>query len=259
MLADKEGFSLAFDSPSVSKVMHWLRMAGCCCGTRLDGAVTSSVIQLWTNRQLFKSETDSPPTDNFPLGYFRHNGTNKFERGLSRLLHTDLRWLHVRERVMYKLGVMVFSCVHGQAPQHLLDVCLPVSDVVSRRHLRRLLNVPQHMRSTFSRRTFSVAGSLVWNSLPDYTWETRQSAETLSASTWRRFCLRFTDTYSALEVLRLCVLQIHDLLTYLFIYHTVLPATQTFIHKWSEPSCLYSQAAEHHRTLVGTRFPSHWG
>ena len=41
--------------------------------------------------------------------------------------------------------------------------------------------------------------------------------------------------------------------------HTVLPATHTFIHEWNEPSFLYSPAAAHHRTLVGTHFPSHRG
>jgi len=44
-------------------------------------------------------------------------GTKKFERGLSRLLHTELHWLDVPERVMYKLNVMMYSCLHGQAPQ----------------------------------------------------------------------------------------------------------------------------------------------
>jgi len=34
--------------------------------------------------------------------------------------------------------------------------------------------------------------------------------------------------------------------------YTVLPATDTFIHEWNEPSCLYFPAAEHHRTLIGT-------
>jgi len=29
-----------------------------------------------------------------------------------------------------------------------------------------------------------------------------------------------------------------------------------FIHVWNEPSCLYSPAAEHHRTLVANHFPS---
>ena len=32
--------------------------------------------------------------------------------------------------------------------------------------------------------------------------------------------------------------------------HTVLPATHTLIHEWNEPSCLWSPAAAHHRTLV---------
>ena len=48
-------------------------------------------------------------------------GTKKFERGLSRLLHTELHWLDVPERVMYKLSVMMYSCLHGQVPQYLLD------------------------------------------------------------------------------------------------------------------------------------------
>ena len=100
------------------------------------------------------------------------SGTKKFDRGLSQLLHTELHWLDVPERVTYKLGVMMYSCLHGQAPQYLLDFCQPASDVASRRHLRsagrRLLDVPRQQRSTFARRAFSVAGPSVWNSLPDY-------------------------------------------------------------------------------------------
>ena len=32
--------------------------------------------------------------------------THKFDRGLSRLLHNELHWLDIPERVKYKLGVM---------------------------------------------------------------------------------------------------------------------------------------------------------
>ena len=32
-------------------------------------------------------------------------GTSKFDRGLSQLLHSDLHWLDVPQRVQYKLGV----------------------------------------------------------------------------------------------------------------------------------------------------------
>jgi len=45
--------------------------------------------------------------------HLQSNGTRKFERGLSRLLHTELHWLDVPERVMYKLSVMMYSCLNG--------------------------------------------------------------------------------------------------------------------------------------------------
>ena len=51
------------------------------------------------------------------------SGTHKFDRGLSRLLHTELLYLDVPERVVYKLGIMVFNCLHGQAPQYLVELC----------------------------------------------------------------------------------------------------------------------------------------
>ena len=36
--------------------------------------------------------------------------------------------------------------------------------------------------------------------------------------------------------------------------HTVLSATHTFIHKWSEPYLPFLPAAERYRTLAGTHF-----
>jgi len=99
------------------------------------------------------------------------SGTTKFERGMSRFQHTELHWLDVSERVAYKLSVMMFSCMHGQAPQYLIDFCHPASSVASRQQLRsasrRLLIVPRCRLSTTARRAFSVAGPSVWNSLPD--------------------------------------------------------------------------------------------
>jgi len=77
----------------------------------------------------------------------------------------------VPERVVYKLGVMVFNCLHGQAPQYLLELCQPVAGVASRQHLRsatqQLLVVPRYQLSSYGRRAFCVAGPSVWNSLPD--------------------------------------------------------------------------------------------
>jgi len=97
------------------------------------------------------------------------SGTHKFDRDLSRLLHTELHWLDIPERVVYKLGVMVFNCLHGQAPQCLVELCQPVAGVASRQHLRsatrQLLVVQRHQLSSYGRRAFCVAGPSVWNSL----------------------------------------------------------------------------------------------
>jgi len=46
-------------------------------------------------------------------------GTRKFDRDLSRLLHVDLHWLDVPERVQYKLGITVRRCQQHKAPQYL--------------------------------------------------------------------------------------------------------------------------------------------
>ena len=90
------------------------------------------------------------------------SGTHKFDRGLSRLLHTELDWLDVPERVVYKLSVVVFNCLHGQAHPYLVELCQPVAGVASRQHLRsatrQLLVVPRHQLSSHGRRAFCVAG-----------------------------------------------------------------------------------------------------
>jgi len=99
------------------------------------------------------------------------SGTHKFDWGLSRLLHTELQWLDVPERVVYKLGVMVFNCLHGQAPQYLVELCQPVAGVASWQHLwsttQQLLVVPRHQLSSYGRLAFCVAGPSVWNFLLD--------------------------------------------------------------------------------------------
>jgi len=88
-----------------------------------------------------------------------------------RLLHDDLHWLDVPERVQFKLGLTVCRCLRRRAPLHLVDYCMSVADVVSRQHLRsasrRQLVVPRHRLNAFGRRAFAVAGPMSWNSLPN--------------------------------------------------------------------------------------------
>ena len=69
-----------------------------------------------------------------------------------------------------KLAVMVYRCLHGQAPRYLADHLTPASDVASRLRLRlrsanrQQLLVPRCRLDTYGRRAFAIAGPTVWNS-----------------------------------------------------------------------------------------------
>ena len=95
--------------------------------------------------------------------------TRKFDHGLTQILHDDLHWLDVADRVTYKLCVIMHKCRHGKAPQYLVDCCTPVTDVVGslRSATQQLMAVPRHRLTTVGRRAFAVHGPMVWNSLPD--------------------------------------------------------------------------------------------
>jgi len=56
----------------------------------------------------------------------------KFDRGLSRLLHADLYWRDIPERVQYKLGVTVRRCQQHKATQYRSDCVTPALDIASR-------------------------------------------------------------------------------------------------------------------------------
>ena len=48
------------------------------------------------------------------------SGTQKSDSGLSVVSHSELHWLDIPERIIYKLGVMTYRCQHGKAPQYLV-------------------------------------------------------------------------------------------------------------------------------------------
>ena len=50
--------------------------------------------------------------------------TRKYDRGLTDLLHDQLHWLDVPERVQYKLCSTVHRCLQYKAPQYMKDCCI---------------------------------------------------------------------------------------------------------------------------------------
>ena len=80
------------------------------------------------------------------------SNTRKFDRGLSQLLHDDLHWLDVPDRVALKLIVTVHRFLNGRAPNYLLNHVVPVSAIVSGQRLRsaqqNTLVVPRYRLTT---------------------------------------------------------------------------------------------------------------
>jgi len=61
--------------------------------------------------------------------------TRNIDSGLRQLLHDELHWLDVSDRVFFKLAVTFHRCLNGRAPLYLSDHCTPLS-AGTRRHLR---------------------------------------------------------------------------------------------------------------------------
>jgi len=80
-----------------------------------------------------------------------------------------LHWLPVRQRITYKLCVLMHGVAIGYAPTYLLDATVPLSALPGRTRLRSAdsgcFDVPR-VSSTVGSRAFSVAGPQAWNRLP---------------------------------------------------------------------------------------------
>ena len=83
------------------------------------------------------------------------------------LLRT-LHWLPVKKRIQYKIAYLYFQCLsHNTMQPYLSDLLHPYQPSRTLRSLDiSLLSVPRFCQETFGRRSFSVFGPTVWNSLP---------------------------------------------------------------------------------------------
>ena len=81
----------------------------------------------------------------------------------------QLHWLPIRQRIDFKLCVIVHQAVTSREPSYLRSLLTFVADRPGRVSLRsasrRDLDVPR-TRLKFGERAFSVAAPLVWNRLP---------------------------------------------------------------------------------------------
>ena len=127
------------------------------------------------------------------------------------LLHDELHWLDVPERVFFKLAVTVYRCLNGGAPPYLTDYGIasrsPMLTLGGWWHLRSAEPTVIYSQYRVSGLTLTAAELLqlpalmVWNCLPDFIRGTRRSMQTLSDMYPKRICLLDTSASRALGVL----------------------------------------------------------
>ena len=90
---------------------------------------------------------------------------------ISADIRDRLHWLPIRSRIDFKLGLLVYKCLHGIAPPYLTEMFVLKSTVPALSRLcstaRGDLLVPRTKTSTIGSRSFATSGPAIWNSLPD--------------------------------------------------------------------------------------------
>ena len=91
-------------------------------------------------------------------------------QGLTTSLLRQLHWLKSKERIDFKLAVLVYKCMHGTALPYLADELSRSADSQARSRLRSASSssivVRRTRLSTVGDRSFPVAASRIWNGLP---------------------------------------------------------------------------------------------
>jgi hypothetical protein len=93
-------------------------------------------------------------------------GTRKYDH-ITPVL-SALHWLPVRQRIVYKIALLMYKCVHGLAPPYLVADCVALSSLPGHAHLRSAAELKVFRRptkTTTGQRAFAYCGPNIWNSL----------------------------------------------------------------------------------------------
>ena len=103
-------------------------------------------------------------------------GTSKREY-ISPIL-ASLHWLPVKSRIEFKVVLLTYKALIGQAPSYLKELIVPYYPTRALRSQNAgLLVVPKVSKSRMGARAFSYQAPLLWNQLPIWVRE----ADTLSS------------------------------------------------------------------------------
>ena len=78
----------------------------------------------------------------------------------------ELHWLPIKYRIIYKINLLTYKCLHGTAPiylQELIHQYIPSRNLRSSSQSRLTCIIPS---TQYGHRSFSVAAAEHWNNLP---------------------------------------------------------------------------------------------
>ena len=105
----------------------------------------------------------------------------------------SLHWLPVKFRIEFKILLLSYKALNGQAPRYLQDlITLYAPNRALRSQSAGLLVVPRISKSTFGGRAFCYQAPLLWNQLP--TWV--KEADTTSLFKTKLKTFLFSKAYS---------------------------------------------------------------
>ena len=78
----------------------------------------------------------------------------------------ELHWLKVPERIEFKFALLVFHCIHGEAPSYLQSLLTRKSGYCLRSSASYQLRTSHCSNSLARNGAFQHLGLKVWNSLP---------------------------------------------------------------------------------------------
>ena len=103
--------------------------------------------------------------------------------GKSRITNdspTEIRrshhWLLIKERIDFKRATHIYKCQNNQAPMYLQNLITKKKikhPGLCSSETKLLLEVPSTKRHTFAKRSFSVYGPKLWNTLPNSVKESK--------------------------------------------------------------------------------------
>ena len=81
-------------------------------------------------------------------------------------IRKELHWLPVRERIEYKLLLLVYKALHGLAPEYIADLLQPYQPSRGLRSEGKLQLAKPFTKTLWGERAFSKAAPVLWNDLP---------------------------------------------------------------------------------------------